>query len=49
MFAILPEIADDSPGAIFFILLLVFGFGYLAYRLFDVAKSDYIEDRKRKL
>lgn len=49
MFALLPEIADDSPGAIFFILLLVFGLGYLAYRLFDVAKSDYIEDRKRKL
>lgn len=49
MLAILPEISEDSPGAVIFILLLVFGFGYLAYRLFDVAKSDYMEDRKRKL
>jgi len=49
MIAILPEIADDSPGAIIFILFFVFGLSYLAYRLFDVAKSDYLEDRKRKL
>jgi curved DNA-binding protein CbpA len=47
MLAIIPDAFDDGEGLGIFILLMVVGLGYLAYRLFLVAKDDYSEERKR--
>jgi hypothetical protein len=45
----LPEATDGGEGILPIILLMVVGLGYLTYRLFAVMRSDYAEDRKRKL
>ncbi|MFV0291150.1 MAG: DnaJ domain-containing protein [Mangrovibacterium sp.] len=47
MLTILPKAFEDGGGGLF-LLLMVVGLGYLAYRLFLVAQADYIEERKRK-
>ena len=49
MFTILPKAFDDNGGLGIFLLLMIFGLGYLAYRLFLVAQADYKEERKRKI
>lgn len=48
MLTILPKAFEDGGGLGLFLLLMVVGLGYLAYRLFLVAQADYIEERKRK-
>lgn len=47
--SIIPDAFDDGGGIAIFILLMIVGLGYLAYRLFSVAKDDYSEERKRKI
>ena len=49
MLTIIPDAFDDGGGLGIFILLMVIGLGYLAYRLFLVAKDDYSEERKQKI
>ena len=47
--AIIPRAFRDSPVTALVSLALPIGFGYLAYRLYLVAKADYLEDRRRKI
>ena len=46
---ILPEVFEDSSGLGIFLLFLVLGLGYLAWILFNIAKADYKEERRRKI
>lgn len=49
LFATLPKAFDHNEGLDYFILLMIIGLVYLAYRLFLVAQADYKEDRKREI
>lgn len=49
LMTILPNAFEDGGGLGLFLLLMIVGLGYLAYRLFLVAQADYIEERKRKI
>lgn len=49
MVTILPDAFDDGGGLGLFLLAMIIGLGYLAYRLFLVAEADYKEERKRKI
>ncbi|MGB1247532.1 MAG: DnaJ domain-containing protein [Chitinophagales bacterium] len=49
MLTILPNAFEDGGGLGLFLLLMIVGLGYLAYRLFLVAQADYKEERKRKI
>lgn len=49
MATILPDAFDDGGGLGLFLLAMIIGHGYLAYRLFLVAQADYKEERKRKI
>jgi len=49
MLTILPNTFEDGGGLGLFLLLMIIGLVYLAYRLFLVAQADYKEERKRKI
>lgn len=48
-FSSIPIILKDSPSSVLLSIALPLGLCYLAYRLFLVAKADYLEDRNRKI
>ena len=47
--AVLPEVFVDDGGFGVFLLIMLTGLSYLAYRLFLVAQADYREERKQKI
>lgn len=48
--AIIPDLAEEfGGGGVLFLLLIALGLCALTFKLFGVMRSDYAEDRKRKL
>lgn len=49
MLSVMPKTAKDSMGMGTIIILIIAALSYLAYRLFKVARNDYIQERKQKI